>query len=289
MVYQGSKNKLAKHILPFIKSSFDELKSKYQKVIYLEPFVGGGNMIKHVAKKIPEFNKYIGTDYNKYLIELLKYRRKMYLPYFDWEIKDKALINTEYKYMRDIVRGKEANVLHVPDAVLGAYMLLFSYRAMWCGGIAISDKGAGSIRLDQYINNLNHDDFSKISFYEGDFNNILKDTYHSVFLNKKEPTGIVIYMDPPYVGAPQDVYSRTKNNVFRFTDETYFYLEKLNQEDNVHIYLSGVVKPDKLNWIECFKKLYKYNGNHNQNPEGTKVEREEVLWRLSKKAENLTN
>lgn len=62
MVYMGSKNRIAKDLLPIITSSLKE--NQY----YVEPFVGGCNMID----KVKHPNK-IGADNNKYLIALLKY------------------------------------------------------------------------------------------------------------------------------------------------------------------------------------------------------------------------
>ena len=61
LVYMGSKNRLAKDIVPIIQSYIDKGCSGY-----LEPFVGGANIID----KIKCENKY-GSDLNKYLIALL--------------------------------------------------------------------------------------------------------------------------------------------------------------------------------------------------------------------------
>ena len=62
MVYLGSKNKLAKYIVPIIQKYIDDTNCKD----YFEPFVGGANIID----KIKCENKY-GNDINKYLIALL--------------------------------------------------------------------------------------------------------------------------------------------------------------------------------------------------------------------------
>lgn len=63
MVYKGSKIKLAKYIVPIIQNEINVNGSKH----YLEPFVGGANIID----KIQCENK-TGYDINKYLIALLK-------------------------------------------------------------------------------------------------------------------------------------------------------------------------------------------------------------------------
>lgn len=60
MKYIGSKNKIAKYILPIM------LKNRKPNQYWVEPFVGGGNMIDKV-----DGNR-IGSDYNPYVIEALK-------------------------------------------------------------------------------------------------------------------------------------------------------------------------------------------------------------------------
>lgn len=67
MVYQGSKAKLRKHILPIIQKCIDSNGIG----TYIEPFVGGANMIDHIACK----NR-IGSDLNGELIALLNYMKK---------------------------------------------------------------------------------------------------------------------------------------------------------------------------------------------------------------------
>ena len=60
MKYMGSKNRIAKYILPII------LKDRKDGQWYVEPFVGGANIIDKV-----DGNR-IGADNNKYLIALFK-------------------------------------------------------------------------------------------------------------------------------------------------------------------------------------------------------------------------
>lgn len=59
----GSKSRIAKHIVPIIQRYIDD--NNIEK--YVEPFVGGANVIDKVQCK----EKY-GFDKNKYLIALLK-------------------------------------------------------------------------------------------------------------------------------------------------------------------------------------------------------------------------
>lgn len=62
MVYMGSKNRLAKELLPIITAYLEE------GMWYVEPFVGGCNMIDKVQHPLR-----LGADSNEYLMALLKY------------------------------------------------------------------------------------------------------------------------------------------------------------------------------------------------------------------------
>lgn len=70
MRYIGSKNRLSKELVPIIQSYIKE-----DTVGYIEPFVGGANIID----KIQHPNR-IGCDIHKELIELLKYSQNNELP-----------------------------------------------------------------------------------------------------------------------------------------------------------------------------------------------------------------
>lgn len=61
MVYMGSKNRIAKELIPIIT---EKLKPNQW---YVEPFVGGANMIDKI-----EHPYKLGADNNKYLIALLE-------------------------------------------------------------------------------------------------------------------------------------------------------------------------------------------------------------------------
>ena len=67
MVYQGSKNRLSKYIVPILQQYIDDNKIDS----YYEPFVGGANIIDKIRCKSK-----VGSDYNEDLIALLKYVQK---------------------------------------------------------------------------------------------------------------------------------------------------------------------------------------------------------------------
>src|SRR5690606_30524555 len=64
MKYMGSKNRIAKHLLPIMLAECE----KHSINKWAEPFVGGANMID----KVPDSFERIGYDLNEYLIEMFK-------------------------------------------------------------------------------------------------------------------------------------------------------------------------------------------------------------------------
>lgn len=64
MKFVGSKARIAKHIVPIIQRYLDT--NKYR--LYVEPFVGGANIIQHIKYPVR-----LGTDSSKPLIALLQY------------------------------------------------------------------------------------------------------------------------------------------------------------------------------------------------------------------------
>ena len=61
--YLGSKSKLSKQIVPIIQECID----KNKVTTYIEPFVGGANIIDKI-----KCDNRIGSDINKYLIALFQ-------------------------------------------------------------------------------------------------------------------------------------------------------------------------------------------------------------------------
>lgn len=91
MKYMGSKNRIAKHLLPIMVDSAD----KAGITTWVEPFVGGGNMID----KVPDRFKRIGYDFNEHVIYALKDIRDSakYLPESITEEYYKEIRGTEPK------------------------------------------------------------------------------------------------------------------------------------------------------------------------------------------------
>lgn len=65
MKYMGSKNRIAKHLLPIMLAECE----KRGITKWVEPFVGGANMID----KAPDTFERVGYDNNKYLIDMFNH------------------------------------------------------------------------------------------------------------------------------------------------------------------------------------------------------------------------
>jgi DNA adenine methylase len=114
MKYMGSKARHAKELLPII------LKDHAPDMWYVEPFVGGANMIDKVCKE--RAPKRIGFDVNKYLIAMWNDAISGKL---DYSYVDKEL----YTHVRE-------NKDSYPDGLVGWVAHCCSYNGKWFGGFA---------------------------------------------------------------------------------------------------------------------------------------------------------
>lgn len=117
MTYMGSKNRIAKYILPIL------LKDRKEGQWYVEPFIGGANVIDKVSSK----TKRLGNDNNYYLIELLKAIRGGWIPPRE--------VSREMYY--NIKNNKEK---YSPE-IVGFVGFLCSFGSVWWGSYAFNKKG----------------------------------------------------------------------------------------------------------------------------------------------------
>lgn len=161
----GSKNRIAKELLPII------LKDRKEGQWYVEPFVGGANMIDKV-----DGNR-IGCDYHTELIELWKSLQNGWSP--------PVYISKEQH--KDIRINKDL----YPKELVGWVGFNCSYSGVYFGGFAGETKTkTGIIRnyQDEAIRNINKQ---------------LKSLKGVIFENKSYedivvPNNSIIYCDPPY-------------------------------------------------------------------------------------------
>ncbi len=160
MQYLGSKRNLANKLLPLI------LKNRRRNQWYVEPFVGGANMID----KVP--GPRIGNDSHYYLVMLLKALQKSWLPPCN-------ISKDEYYDIKN-------NFFMYDPCLVGFVGFLCSFGAKWWGGYAANNKGdnyaarGSRVLIKQAVN------FKDIIFR------------HGHYLQLNIPNNSLIYCDPPY-------------------------------------------------------------------------------------------
>lgn len=231
----GSKNRFAKELVPIIESYItSETKG------YLEPFVGGANMIDKV-----NCGKKYGCDLNEYLIELLKYSVENELP--------ETISEDEYNKVK-------LNKEDYEKWYVGFVGFFGSFGAKFFGGFARRYNKDGSVfdvpkqainSLRKQAPNLKGIIFKHCSFQ--DVNNI---------------KGFVIYCDPPYRGT-----TKYKTDEFPY-DEYYDWCRKMSK--NNIVLCSEYWMPDDFECI--WEKETKANFDSNRDSNDDKNKRVEKLF-----------
>lgn len=179
--YMGSKSRIAKYIVPIIQQYIDYYKPRF----YLEPFVGGANIID----KVKHYDK-SGSDKNKYLIALLKHVQS-----------GKPLYENVPRELYDKVRiaFNHGDTTKYEDWEVGNIGFLASYNGRWFdGGYAKAgyEKTKNGQRYRDYYREAKDNlltqapNLKDIKFLVCDYK------YHT-------PYGGVIYADPPYANTKQ--------------------------------------------------------------------------------------
>lgn len=167
MVYMGSKNRIAKELIPIITK---DLKPNQW---YVEPFVGGANMIDKI-----EHPYKLGADNNKYLIALLEaVQNGQELPEY---------IN------KDEYIAVKTNKDNYPDWYVGFVGFVSSFRAKFFGGYSgycTTKTGIRRNYIKERINNILKQNLDGIK--------LVCSSYDALDI----PANSIIYCDPPYNGT----------------------------------------------------------------------------------------
>lgn len=169
MRYVGSKNKISKEIVTILQNIIEKNKIE----TYIEPFVGGANIIDKINCK----NK-IGYDANKYLIALLNKAK-----YNIGDFPERILLE-EYNNVKE-------NFENYDDWYIGLVGFCSSFGAKFFGRYArdskLDESGKWSFGA---INNLKK---QSINFKNINFINLSYDK-----INIGDLKNCLIYCDPPY-------------------------------------------------------------------------------------------
>jgi DNA adenine methylase len=170
MKYMGSKNRHAKELLPII------LKDRKPGQWYVEPFVGGCNMIDKVV------GNRIGSDSHYYLVMMLTGLQSGFIP-------PNLITETEYNHIR-------TNKHNYAPELVGYVGFNLSYGGKFFGGYRRDKKGDYSIdNMMQQSQQAKRVILKQIpSIKEVSF-------HHCEYSRLSIPDNSIIYADPPYANT----------------------------------------------------------------------------------------
>lgn len=213
MQYMGSKARFRQYIVPIIQDCID----KNGITNYIEPFVGGANIIDSIVCE-----KKIGADINKYLISLLTYVRDN-----DLSNLPNAILFKEYDAVRKSYRNNDDSY---EDWYKGFIGFCGSYGSrFYDGGYArnsawddTGERTKSAIKnLKQQAPNLKGIEFKCLDYLDW------TDKIHNS----------VVYLDPPYRGTKRYDYHKI------YYHEFYDFCRHLKENGN-HIFVSEYEMPD---------------------------------------------
>lgn len=175
MKYVGSKARLSKEIIPII----NKLIQVNNIEEYIEPFVGGANLIENVKCKSKK-----GYDSNEYLIEMWRALQNGYIPPLEYT-------KEEYINVKD-------NIESYPKELVGIVGFCATYNAGWFrrwGGTAITKSGQVRNYYNEAIRNIQKQ-VPKIMDVE-----FIHSDYEELEFDK-----CLIYCDPPYENSSYEMY-----------------------------------------------------------------------------------
>lgn len=243
MVYQGSKNRIAKELIPIIQKHIDENGSD----TYIELFVGGANVIDKVSCK----NR-IGYDINKSVITLLKYAQN------DPDLSI-APEDCPFEHYAD-VRANQTTGKYPQE-----YVALIGYSASYGGryydgGYGRDPKGVRNIYKERITNFKTQTPYLKdIEFNVMDYKDLDISKYNNC----------VFYLDPPYRNTKN--YSRQLINYEEFYDfcrelskNNIVLISEYNMPDDFECIWEKskkvMQKSDRKTGEIATERLYKYKG-----------------------------
>jgi len=237
----GSKARIAKYISPIINDCIKQNNIE----TYIEPFVGGSNMIENI-----QCQKRIGNDNNTYLIAFWKEFQT------GWNPLDSIEMTKElYDNIKD-------NKEKYPPHIVALAGLCSTYNAKWFGGYA----GVVTTKINTQRN-----------YYDEAVRNVLKQIvklqdvkYVSHDYQKiKNIKDIMIYCDPPYENSTQykDEFNHSEfwEWVREISVDNYVLVSEYNAPEDHKCFWSTKLTTtlDKSSRSQSLEKLYTYsNGKY---------------------------
>lgn len=202
--YMGSKRRLAKHLLPII------LKDREEGQWYVEPFVGGANMIENVD------GRRIGADSNEYLIAMFVSLQN------GWE-PPKRVSENAYRFIRENKTVK--------PHLTGYIGFQLSYGGKFFGGYRRDSIGKRDYSLEAYRDSINQKQkLTDVKFV------------HSSYDELSIPPNSIIYCDPPYANT-------TKYKSDDFDHDKFWQWCRDKHNEGNRVFVSEYSAPDDFECV----------------------------------------
>ena len=244
MKYVGSKSKIAKYIVPIIQKFIDENDIEW----YVEPFVGGANIIDKINCK----HRY-GFDIDNLVIDL--YNATQSCP-----LLLKQLPETISRELFYDVRDKKVTC---PSWVRSAILLFASYNARVYGGCY----GAFAKTKDGKIRNYYQE---AINNYKKQLPSLQGVEFHQMDYKDLEVENCVVYCDPPYAEGIgyKDKFNQEEfwNWVREISKKNIVLVSENNAPDDFECIWSMETKThlNNRNKLVKVEKLFKLRGIDNE-------------------------
>ena len=206
MKYMGSKNRIAKHILPII------LKDRREGQWYVEPFVGGANMIDKVD------GKRLGADNNKYLIKALCFIRD----------EPNLIPNNNLEYTKEMFDIAKIGSLSNPIDCFA--MFQYTFGSIFKGSWAKNKRGTDYVK-EVVKNILKQSENIQGVYFK-----------HLSYLNLTLNESCIIYCDPPYEGT-----TGYKTGTFNHTE--FWEWCRIKTKQGHKVFISEYSAPDDFKCI----------------------------------------
>lgn len=182
MVYQGSKSKYAKYIIPILQEYID----KYEVECFVDAMCGGCNIIDKIKCK----NK-IAADINPYLIALYRYIQENKNPIFP-----ERVTKEEWDSCKNNPEENEAWFVGLVE-----FLCSYSSKGFVGGFITYSPD-----KRDYYNERLRNFKNQIPNLQDIDF--VVSNVFDLPLTNKK----VMYYLDPPYKGTSKYDYGKNFNH-----------------------------------------------------------------------------
>ena len=208
MKYMGSKSRIAKDIVPILQ----DIINKNNITTYIEPFVGGANIIDKITCEERH-----GSDSNKYLVSLLQ------------RVQNKEeLLDEVTRELYTDVRSNQ-NTDKYDDWVVGNVGFLASFNGRWFDG-GYAQTGVEKTKNGSRIRNYYEESKNNIQTQalQENFTNIIFSINDYLFWDNKL-SNCLIYCDPPYANVKQ------YQNSILFDYEKFWETMRSWSKDNIVI------------------------------------------------------